>query len=85
MKIYNGDDVIEKGRVKKVDIRDLREEAPNEGMAGISTRFIMKAIDNALSDSETGMITPISVMTSLSKQTKEQLINEEFTFLENSR
>ena len=78
MKIYNGDDVIEKGRVKKVDIKDLREEAPNEGMSGISTRFIMKAIDNALSDSETGMITPISVMTSLAKQTKEQLINEEF-------
>ena len=78
MKIYNGDDVIEKGRVKKVDIKDLREEAPNEGMSGISTRFIMKAIDNALSDSETGMITPISVMSSLAKQTKEQLINEEF-------
>ena len=27
MKIYNGDDVIEKGRVKKIDIRDLRDEA----------------------------------------------------------
>jgi len=78
MKIYNGDDVIEMGRVKKVDIKDLREEAPNEGMSGISTRFIMKAIDNALSDSDTGMITPISVMSSLVKQTKEQLINEEF-------
>jgi serine protein kinase len=78
MKIYNGDDVIEKGRIKKVDIKDLREEAPNEGMSGISTRFIMKAIDSALSDSTKGVITPISVMESLTKQVKEQIIDEEF-------
>lgn len=78
MKIYNGDDVIEKGRVKKVDIRDLREEAPNEGMTGISTRFIMKAIDNALSDAEKDIITPVSIINSLQKQVKEQLIDEDF-------
>jgi serine protein kinase len=78
MKIYNGEDVIEKGKVKKVDIKDLREEARNEGMDGISTRFIMKAIDNSLSDSEKGMITPISVISALIRQTEEQLINEEF-------
>jgi serine protein kinase len=77
MKIYNGDDVIEKGKVKKVDIKDLREESRDEGMSGISTRFIMKAIDNALTDSEKGMITPISVMHSLIRQTEEQMINEE--------
>lgn len=78
MKIYNGEDVIEKGRVKKVDIRDLREEAPHEGMTGISTRFIMKAVDNALTDAENGIITPISVMESLTRQVKEQLIDQEF-------
>jgi len=78
MKIYNGEDVIEKGRVKKIDIKDLREEARDEGMSGISTRFIMKALDNALADTERGMITPISVMQSLTKQVKEQLIDEEF-------
>ena len=78
MKIYNGEDVIEKGKVKKVDIKDLREESRHEGMDGISTRFIMKAIDNALSDSEKGMITPISVMNSLIRQTEDQLIHEEF-------
>ena len=78
MKIYNGEDVIEKGRVKKIDIKDLRDEARDEGMKGISTRFIMKAIDNALSDAEANMITPISVLDSLSKQVKEQLINEDF-------
>jgi len=78
MKIYNGEEVIEKGRVKKVDINDLRDEARNEGMNGISTRFIMKAIDCALSDAEKNIITPISIMDSLMKQVKEQLINEEF-------
>jgi serine protein kinase len=77
MKIYNGDAIIEKGKVKKVDIKDLREEARHEGMDGISTRFIMKALDSALSDSDKGMITPISVMESLIRQVKEQIINEE--------
>ena len=59
MKIYNGESVIEKGRVKKIDIKDLREEARHEGMDGISTRFIMKSLDRALSDSDKNMITPI--------------------------
>ena len=77
MKIYNGEDVIEKGRVKKIDIKDLKDEAYREGMTGISTRFIMKAIDSALSDSEKSMITPNAVIESLIKQVKEQVINEE--------
>ncbi len=78
MKLYNGEEVVEKGRVKKIDIRDLRDEAPDEGMRGISTRFIMKAVDNALSDSDKEFITPISIMDSLIKQVKEQIIDKEF-------
>ena len=78
MKIYNGEEVIEKGRVKKVDIKDLREESSNEGMTGISTRFITKALDNALTDSDTAIITPVSVMESLSSMVKEQIVDEEF-------
>jgi len=77
MKIYNGEDVIEKGRVKRLDIKDLRDEALGEGMSGISTRFIMKAIDNALSDSDRNMVTPISITDSLIKQVKEQIPSEE--------
>ena len=77
MKIYNGESIIEKGRVKKVDIRDLKDEAKHEGMTGISTRFIMKSLDAALSDSENGMITPINVMDSLIKQVKEQVNDED--------
>ena len=78
MKIYNGEDVIEKGRVKRIDINDLRDECKNEGMSGISTRFITKAIDNALTESENKIVTPVSVMDSLIKMVKEQLIDEEF-------
>jgi len=77
MKIYNGEEIIEKGLIKKVDINDLRDEARDEGMTGISTRFIMKAIDNALTDSDKNMITPISMRDSLIKQVKEQITNEE--------
>ena len=75
MKIYNGQEIIEKGLIKKIDIKDLREEAEDEGMSGISTRFIMKAIDNALADSTKNMITPISIRDSLIKQVKEQIVN----------
>ena len=78
MKIYNGEEVIEKGRVKKIDINDLRDESRYEGMSGISTRFIMKSIDNALSDADRDLITPISVMESLNKQVREQLVDEDF-------
>jgi serine protein kinase len=77
MKIYNGEAIIEKGRVKKVDIKDLKAEASHEGMEGISTRFVMKALDSALSDSDKGMITPINVIDSLIKQVKEQVVDED--------
>src|SRR3954453_16477606 len=50
LKLYNGEEVVEKGRTKKVDVHELRESSKREGMNGISTRFIMKALDNALSD-----------------------------------
>ena len=78
MKIYNGDEVVEKGRVKKIDIKDLREEARHEGMSGISTRFIAKAIDNALARSEKNMITPVSLIESLTSCVKDQITDEEF-------
>ncbi len=78
MKIYNGEDVIEKGRVKKIDIMDLKEEVRDEGMAGISTRFISKAIDHALTDHSKACITPIGVMKSLTKMVKEQIIDNDF-------
>lgn len=77
MKIYDGQEVVEKGRTKKVDIKDLREETRHEGMDGISTRFITKAIDSALTDSDKSFITPMRVIDALIKQVKEQIVDEE--------
>lgn len=77
MKIYNGEEIVEKGLIKKVDIKDLREEVEDEGMTGISTRFIMKAIDASLADSTKNMITPISIRDTLIKQVKEQIVTPE--------
>lgn len=77
MKLYNGKDVIEKGTVKKIDINDLRDESRDEGMTGISTRFIMKAIDSALTDSEKNMVTPVSIRDALIKQVKDQIVIED--------
>tara|TARA_R110000824_G_scaffold8064_2_gene36704 strand:+ start:4438 stop:6372 length:1935 start_codon:yes stop_codon:yes gene_type:complete len=75
MKIYNGEEIVESGLIKKVDIKDLREEVEDEGMTGISTRFIMKAIDAAAADSTKNMITPISIRDTLIKQVKEQIVS----------
>ncbi len=77
MKIYNGKDVIEQGHVKKIDINDLRDESRDEGMTGISTRFIMKAIDAAMSDSDKNMVSPISIRDALIKQVKDQIVVED--------
>jgi serine protein kinase len=72
LRLYNGEEVVEKGKTKKVDIHELREDAKYEGMCGISTRFIMKALDNALSDNVKGnCINPISVREALIARTKE--------------
>ena len=72
LKLYNGEEVVEKGKTKKIDVIELREEAKSEGMNGISTRFIMKALDNALSDNiDANAIDPISVRESLVHMVKE--------------
>lgn len=72
LKIYNGEEIVEKGSTKRIDIQELREEAGSyEGMKGISTRFIIKAIDNALSNSEYDCINPLSIMESIIKSVKE--------------
>src|SRR5919198_1862554 len=72
LKLYNGEEVVEKGKTKKIDVQELREDAKREGMSGISTRFIMKALDNALSDNVEGnCINPINVREALISMVKE--------------
>ncbi|MGE5607057.1 MAG: serine protein kinase, partial [Bacteroidota bacterium] len=77
LKIYNGEEIMEQGGTKKVDIAELREEANHEGMSGISTRFIMKALDITLSESESNCINPLSVLETMIKQVKELSIAED--------
>jgi serine protein kinase len=72
LKLYNGEEVVEKGKTKKIDVNELRDDAKREGMNGISTRFIMKALDNALSDNISGnCINGITVREALINMTKE--------------
>ncbi len=76
LKIYNGEEIVEKGSTKRIDILELREEAGQyEGMKGISTRFIIKVIDNALADSDYNCINPLSIMESLIRSVKEMDIS----------
>lgn len=72
LRIYNGEEVLEKGRTKRIDVEELRQDTKREGMEGISTRFIMKALDNALAEhAEARCINPISVREALVSMVRE--------------
>src|SRR3990170_2964439 len=78
LKLYNGEEVIEKDKTKKIDVQELRDDTKREGMNGISTRFIMKALDNALSDNITGnCINPINVRESIIAMVKEADLSDD--------
>lgn len=77
LKIYNGEEIVEKGSTKRVDILELKEESEREGMTGISTRFIMKALDTAMTESECDCINPIVVLETLVRAVKELSINDD--------
>ena len=78
LKLYNGEEIVEKGRTKKVDFQELREASKREGMTGISTRFIMKALDNALSDNTGGnCINAINVREALINMVKEADLSDD--------
>jgi serine protein kinase len=78
LKLYDGAEVVEKGRTKKLDWHELRDDTKREGMNGISTRFIMKALDNALSDNVEGnCINPINVREALINMVKESDLSDD--------
>ena len=77
LRIYNGEEIVEKGMTRKIDILELKEESSREGMAGISTRFIMKALDMALSESEHDCINPICVMETIIKAVRDLAVSDE--------
>lgn len=76
LKLYNGEEVVEKGKMTRANVRELQEDTRREGMFGISPRFIMKAIDNALAESPEG-ITPINVRESLIRMVKAADIGDD--------
>jgi serine protein kinase len=69
LKLYNGEEIIEKGKTKKILVDELKADTKREGMFGVSTRFIMKALDNALT-SDHNCINPINVRESLINMVK---------------
>src|SRR5215510_12594535 len=76
LRIYNGEEVVEKGRTKKINLQELREDTKREGLSGISTRFIMKSLDNALSESGR-CINPINVREAMINMVKDQDIADD--------
>src|SRR5215470_16860805 len=76
LRLYSGEEVVEKGRTKKINIHELREDTKREGLSGISTRFIMKSLDNALSESGR-CINPINVREALINMVKDQDIPDD--------
>jgi len=76
LRLYNGEEVVEKGRTKKINIQELREDTKREGLSGISTRFIMKSLDNALSESGR-CINPINVREAMISMVKDQDIADD--------
>lgn len=77
LRIYNGEEIVEKGSTIKISIQELQEEANREGMTGISTRFIMKALDVAMTESENHCINPIGVLETLVRSVKELSISDD--------
>ncbi|BDR75206.1 prkA protein [Clostridium tetani] len=78
LKIYNGEEIVEKASIKKIEREELEEECrQKEGMTGVSTRFIIKAINNAICESNCSCINPIDVINSLITAVKEKDLCEE--------
>lgn len=77
LKLYNGEEIVEQGSTKKVDVMELKEEASGEGMEGMSPRFISKCLDDCLSEAEDNCISPLSVLEALIKAVKELTISED--------
>jgi len=47
------------------DVRQIRQESEHEGMSGLSPRYVMNCLSQAIARSETGCVTPIDVLCAL--------------------
>jgi serine protein kinase len=77
LRLYNGEEVVEKGRTNKLTARELTDDTKREGMSGISTRFIAKAMDTALATNQGISLHPISMREALIAMVKESDLAED--------
>jgi serine protein kinase len=82
LKLYNGEDMED---FKQKDVRELQDEAVREGMDGISPRYIINRLSNALVRPGVTYITPIDALrairdgldqhTSITREERERYLN----------
>lgn len=82
LKLYDGEDMED---FKQKDLRDLQEEAVREGMDGISPRYVINRLSNALVKPNVACINPIDALralrdgldqhTSITREERERYLN----------
>ena len=82
LKLYDGEDVE---NFTQKDVRELREEAPREGMDGISPRYVINRLSNALVKDDVCCINAIDALralrdgfdqhTSITREERERYLN----------
>jgi serine protein kinase len=82
LKLYDGEDMED---FKQKDVRELQEEALREGMDGISPRYVINRLSNALVKPNVTFITPIDALralrdgldqhTSITREERERYLN----------
>ncbi len=82
LKLYDGEDMED---FKQKDIKELQEEAVREGMDGISPRYVINRLSNALVKQNTTCINPIDALralrdgldqhTSITREEREHYLN----------
>jgi serine protein kinase len=75
MKLYDGERQV--GDWDQRHVKELREEYPDEGMTGVSPRFILNRLSAAMVRGDKGYITPIDVLRSIRDGLTEYTSNEE--------
>ena len=82
LRLYDGEDMED---FKQKDVRELQEEAIREGMDGISPRYVINRLSNALIKQGVTFITPIDALralrdgldqhTSITREERERYLN----------
>ena len=75
LKLYDGEKQV--GDWDQKHIRELQEEFMDEGMSGVSPRFVINRISAALVKGGKGYVTPIDVLRGLRDGLQEYTTNEE--------